>query len=157
MCCLFSPHVQTPDVLAEMLAGEQGESRRMAASLVVDLAHVSKASEFIEVDHAHVSGVSVLTGGHGLRRFLAELSEEGQVVIPTTLNSAGCDADKIEDMGIDYPDFLEQQFEIIHAYERLGIEATYLALPMSEEFFLRASLHGQNRMQFVFPILGHHC
>ena len=129
MCHLFSPHVQTPDVLAEMLAGEQGESRRMAASLVVDLAHVSKASEFIEVDHAHVSGVSVLTGGHGLRRFLAELSEEGQVVIPTTLNSAGCDADKIEYMGIDYPDFLEEQFEIIHAYERLGIEATLSCTP----------------------------
>ncbi len=129
MCRLFSPHVQTPDILAEMLAGEQGESRRMAASLVVDLAHVSKASEFIEVDHAHVSGVSVLTGGHGLRRFLAELSEEGQVVIPTTLNSAGCDADKIEDMGIDYPDFLEQQFEIIHAYKRLGIEATLSCTP----------------------------
>ena len=45
------------------------------------------------------------------------------VSIPTTLNSAGCDSDKIEQMNIDYPDFLEQQFEIIHAYSKLGIEA----------------------------------
>ena len=129
MYSLFSPPVRIPDVLGDMLAGEQGESRRMAASLVVDLAHVSKASDFIEVDHAHVSGVSVLTGGYGLRRFLKELSGDGQVVIPTTLNSAGCDSDKMEEMGIDYPDFLVQQFEIIHAYEGLGIEATLSCTP----------------------------
>ena len=35
-------------------------------------------------------------------------------------------------MDIDWPDFLEQQFEIIHAYERLGIEAT-LSVNMIEE------------------------
>ena len=30
----------------------------------------------------------------------------------------------MEEMDIDYPDFLEQQFEIITAYEKLGIEST---------------------------------
>ena len=99
--------------------------------LVVDLAEIAKAEGFVGVDNAHVSGVSVITGGHGLRRFLADLSQDkdGQVAITTTLNSAGCDKEKMKEMDIDWPDFLEQQFEIIGAYERLGIEATLSCTP----------------------------
>jgi len=120
-----------PSRLAEQLAGKEGKARQKAARLVVDLAEIANAEGFIEVDNAHVSGVSVITGGHGLRRFLSDLSddEDGQVAITTTLNSAGCDKEKMQEMDIDWPDFLEQQFEIIHAYERLGIEATLSCTP----------------------------
>ncbi len=125
-----------------MLAGEQGETRQKAARLVIDLADSAGASSFIEVDHAHVSGVSVITGGHGLRRFLADLAgdESGVVVIPTTLNSAGCDKEKIAEMGIEWADFLEQQFEIIEAYERLGIEATLSCTPYDRGIELAAGI-----------------
>ncbi len=126
---LFSRLVETPDALLSMLSGEHGETRRKAASLVVDLAHTAAAEGFVEVDNSHVSGVSVLTGGLGLRRFLADISGDGEVAIPTTLNSAGCDREKMEEMGVDYPDFLEQQFEIIQAYEQLGVEATLSCTP----------------------------
>ena len=75
--------------------------------------------------------MSVITGGHGLRRFLQDLSADGdgQVAIPTTLNSAGCDREKMEEMDIQWPDFLEQQFEIVQAYEQLGIDATLSCTP----------------------------
>ena len=75
--------------------------------------------------------MSVITGGQGLRRFLSDLSDDkdGRVAITTTLNSAGCDKEKMQEMDIDWPDFLEQQFEIIHAYERLGIESTLSCTP----------------------------
>lgn len=108
-----------------------GPTKQKAARLVVDLASTAGASEFIRVDNAHVSGVSVITGGHGLRRFLSDLSGDpkGVVSIPTTLNSAGCDHEKMDEMGIDYPDFLEQQFEIVQAYSELGIEATLSCTP----------------------------
>ena len=108
-----------------------GPTKQKAARLVVDLASTAGASEFIQVDNAHVSGVSVITGGHGLRRFLSDLSGDpkGVVSIPTTLNSAGCDHEKMDEMGIDYPDFLEQQFEIVQAYSELGIEATLSCTP----------------------------
>ena len=120
-----------PNRLASQLAGDEGKTRQKAARLVVDLAEIAKAEGFVEVDNAHVSGVSVITGGHGLRRFLADLSQDkdGRVAITTTLNSAGCDKEKMEEMDIDWPDFLEQQFEIIEAYERLGIEATLSCTP----------------------------
>ena len=97
--------------------------------MVIDLAATAGATEFVEVETSHVSGVSVITGGHGLRRFLSDLAGDGEVAIPTTLNSAGCDKTKMEEMDIDYPDFLEQQFEIIHAYEQLGIDATLSCTP----------------------------
>ena len=121
--------MELPARLESMLAGEEGETRQKAARLVIDLAKTSGANEFVEVSHSHVSGVSVITGGHGLRRFLSDLAGEGSVVIPTTLNSAGCDKTKMEEMDIEYPDFLEQQFEIIHAYEKLGIDATLSCTP----------------------------
>ena len=121
--------MELPNRLASMLAGDEGLTRQKAARLVVDLAKTAGAKGFINVNHSHVSGVSVITGGHGLRRFLADLAGEGSVVIPTTLNSAGCDKRKMEEMDIDYPDFLEQQFEIIMAYESLGIESSLSCTP----------------------------
>ena len=120
-----------PGRLSAQLNGDEGPTRQKAARLVVDLAITARAQGFIEVDHAHVSGVSVITGGHGLRRFLADLSSsgDGQVLIPTTLNSAGCDKEKMKEMDIEWPDFLEQQFEIVQAYEALGIDATLSCTP----------------------------
>jgi len=128
---IFRQYMDLPERLSNQLAGKEGETRQKAARLVVDLAEIANAEGFVKVDNAHISGVSVITGGHGLRRFLSDLSgdEDGKVVITTTLNAAGCDSEKMKEMDIDWPDFLEQQFEIIHAYERLGIEATLSCTP----------------------------
>ena len=123
--------MEPPARLLAQLAGDEGKTRQKAARLVIDLADTADADGYIPVVHAHVSGVSVITGGHGLRRFLQDLSADGdgQVAIPTTLNSAGCDREKMEEMDIAWPDFLEQQFEIVHAYEQLGIDATLSCTP----------------------------
>ena len=82
--------MEIPPELQSMLNAEHGPTKQKAARLVVDLAASAGASEFTRCAHAHVSGVSVITGGHGLRRFLSDLSgdPEGTVSIPTTLNSA---------------------------------------------------------------------
>ncbi len=121
--------MEIPTRLQSMLNGEHGKTAAMAARLVIDLAHTAGANEFVEVSDAHVSGVSVITGGHGLIRFLNDLSGDGKVVIPTTLNSAGCDSRRMEEMAIEIPNFLIKQFEIIKAYEDLGIEATLSCTP----------------------------
>ena len=128
---LIPANMDMPARLSAQLRGEEGPTRQKAARLVVDLAHTANSDGFIEVDNAHVSGVSVITGGHGLRRFLSDLSgdADGKVVIPTTLNSAGCDKERMKEMDIAWPNFLEQQFEIIHAYEQLGIETTLSCTP----------------------------
>ena len=78
--------MEIPPELQSMLDAEHGPTKQKAARLVVDLAASAGASEFTRCAHAHVSGVSVITGGHGLRRFLSDLSgdSEGVVSIPTT-------------------------------------------------------------------------
>ena len=127
-----------PQALIAMLDGEQGVTRQKAARLVLDLASTAEAVGFVEIDHAHVAGVSVLTGGNGLRQFLADISSDpdGRVTVPTTLNSAGCDADQFAAMGIADEGFLEHQFEIIRAYEQLGISATLSCTPYDTELEL---------------------
>jgi len=123
--------MKIPQELKKMLNGENGSTKQKAARLVVDLASTAGATEFIRCSHAHVSGVSPLTGGHGLRRFLEDLAgdDNALVEIPTTLNSAGCDKEKMEEMDIQTKDFLEHQFEIIHSYSKLGIDATLSCTP----------------------------
>ena len=123
--------MEPPLRLLDQLAGKEGKTRQKAARLVIDLADTANADGYLPVVHAHVSGVSVITGGHGLRRFLQDLSADGdgEVAIPTTLNSAGCDKEKMEEMDIQWPDFLKQQFEIVHAYQQLGIDATLSCTP----------------------------
>ena len=126
--------MEVPDELYSMLQGDYGPTKQKAARLIMDLASTAGATKFIRCDNSHVSGVSVITGGHGLRRFLSDLSEDprGKVVIPTTLNSAGCDLDKIDKMDIDYPDFLKHQFEIVRAYSDMGIDATLSCTPYDQ-------------------------
>ncbi len=130
--------MQLPEELAALIAGDGGPTRQKAARLVVDLAASAGVEEFVRCSNAHVSGVSVITGGLGLRRFLADLAgdELGKVVIPTTLNASGCDQRKMEEMDIDYEGFLEQQFEIIRAYSDLGIDATLSCTPYDADMDL---------------------
>ncbi|MDA0715305.1 MAG: aconitase X [archaeon] len=134
--------MERPQRLQDQLEGLEGSTRQKGARLVLDLAMTAGAEKIIPVQHAHISGVSVLTGGHGLRRFLADLeSQKGQgVCIPTTLNSAGCDAEKFEDMHIAVPGFLEAQFEIIHAYQSLGIQTTLSCTPYDRGIELESGI-----------------
>lgn len=120
-----------PEALEGMLGGIHGPAKAMAARLLLDLASIAGASTLVPIRHAHVSGVSVLTGGLGLERFLETLSNdpEGKVAVPTTLNAAGCDPRHHESMELPSEDFLERQWRIVQAYERLGIQATLSCTP----------------------------
>ncbi|MDA0878241.1 MAG: aconitase X [archaeon] len=124
-----------PPRLQAMLDGAEGPARQKGARLVVDLALTSGASSFVEVADAHVSGVSVITGGEGLMRFLDDLTAEAApgVSIPTTLNSAGCDGDQIDAMDLGRDGFLEAQVRIIEAYTALGIAPTLSCTPYDRE------------------------
>jgi predicted aconitase/predicted aconitase with swiveling domain len=98
------------------------------------------AARLTPISSAHLSGVSPLTGGLGLRRFLARLAEDpGEgVAVPTTLNAAGCDEQQFPAMRIVVPDFLEHHREIVAAYERLGVRAIQSCVPYEWEDVLPA-------------------
>ena len=114
-----------------MLAGEQGVARQMGMRLLLDLAAAANSSTLVPIQSAHLSGVSPLTGGLGLRLFLQKLIQDplAQVAVPTTLNSAGCDIHQFDLMRIAVPGFKEQSEEIVAAYTQLGVRPTQSCTP----------------------------
>ena len=114
-----------------MLNGERGTAKQMGMRLVLDLAAAAGATELIPIQSAHLSGVSPLTGGLGLRRFLAKLCSDKQanVVVPTTLNAAGCDEAQFDEMKIVAPHFREHNHEIVAYYTQLGVQPTQTCTP----------------------------
>lgn len=128
------PFTLTSDQQA-MLRGDHGVARQMALRLVLDLAAAAGATALVPIQSAHLSGVSPLTGGLGLRLFLAKLAADpqAQVVVPTTLNSAGCDEAQFELMHIVAPDFLAQNHEIVALYTRLGVQPWQSCTPYEWE------------------------
>ncbi len=115
----------------EMLDGGQGPTKQKAMRLLVDLGEAASAKRLINVKSAHVSGVSPLTGGDGLIRFLKDLTSDdaSTTAVETTLNSAGCDRSKFEEMDIPAKDYVEKQQIILDAYEKLGIKLTLSCTP----------------------------
>ena len=115
----------------KILDGERGRGCQMAMSLLVDLGEAAGAEKMVPINSAHVSGVSPLTGGQGLIKFLEDITKDGEcrVKIPTTLNAAGCDEDRIHEMDIPYENYLEKQKEILSCYEKMGIEMTMSCTP----------------------------
>ena len=118
-----------------MLAGEHGVAKQMGMRLVLDLAAAAGADSLIPIQSAHLSGVSPLTGGLGLRQFLTKLSSDAsaQVAIPTTLNSAGCDEEQFAAMRIVAPNFLDHNHEIVQHYTDLGVRPTQSCTPYEWE------------------------
>jgi predicted aconitase len=114
-----------------MLAGEKGPAKQMAMRLIIDLAAAAGASELVPIQSAHISGVSPLTGGLGLRQFLLKLTQDrkARIAVPTTLNAAGCDSQKFQAMRIAVPGFLEESQEIVRLYESLGVNPTQSCVP----------------------------
>ena len=125
------PRIELNDEQQAMLAGEQGLARQMGLRLVLDLASMAGATRLVPIGGAHLSGVSPLTGGLGLRLFLARLAADpGEgVAAPTTLNSAGCDEKQFAAMRIVEPEFLDHHREIIDLYARLGVRTIQSCVP----------------------------
>lgn len=124
-----------------MLAGERGLARQMGMRLLLDLAAMAGAERLVPISSAHLSGVSPLTGGLGLRLFLARLAgSHGEgVAVPTTLNSAGCDEAQFEAMRITEPDFLIHHQEIISLYAKIGARTIQSCVPYEWEGVLPAA------------------
>lgn len=114
-----------------ILEGKQGKTRQKAIRLLIDLGKAAKAKRLVPVTSAHVSGVSPLTGGDGLIKFLEDLvsDSDGTAVVETSLNSAGCDRNRFEEMDIPVKDYVEKQQMILDAYEKLGIKLSLSCTP----------------------------
>ncbi len=127
--------IELNDEQQAMLDGRRGIAKQMGMRLLLDMAATAGADELVPIQSAHLSGVSPLTGGLGLRQFLAKLASDpkARVAVPTTLNSAGTDEDQFEAMRIVAPNFKEHNHEIVARYTQLGVRPTQSCTPYEWE------------------------
>jgi len=111
-----------------MLAGEHGLGKRKAMELLVALGAIYGADRLIPITSAHLSGVSYKTIGEGGIEFLEEMAKDSKVMVPTTLNPMGMDAERWREMGVT-EHFAQRQLHIIDLYRQMGVEVNCTCTP----------------------------
>lgn len=108
------------------LAGEYGDAIATAYRILVAIGEATNAQKLIPISWAHVSGVNYNTIGESGLEFLKKISKDGKVKVKTSLNPMGFDRENLPDLS---ENFIEKQFEIIKAYDNLGVTPTFSCIP----------------------------
>lgn len=118
----------TPDE-EKMYQGEDGAAVAKCMEILVALGDIYGAENMVEIQSAQISGVSFKTIGEAGLEFLEDLVKAGaKVRVPSTLNPAGLDLEKWEELGFS-PYFAENQLKIVKAYQQMGVTPTCTCTP----------------------------
>jgi len=97
--------------------------------LLVALGNVFGAEKLVPVESAHISGVSYKNLGEAGTEWLEEQAAMGaKCRIRATLNPAGMDMDKWEEMGVPRA-FADGQRRVLKAFTDMGVEPTCTCTP----------------------------
>lgn len=111
------------------LNGEVGPGVQRAMEIVVTLGRIYGAPDLVPIRHAQIAGVSYKNLGDAGVQFLNEWADQGaRVRVPTTLNPAGMETNRWQEMGIS-PDFALPQLGAIDAFVKMGITPTLSCTP----------------------------
>ena len=108
------------------LSGEYGEALAAAYRILVAIGEATNAEKLVPIKWAHVSGVNYNTIGDSGLEFLKKISIDGRVSVTTSLNPMGFDRDHKPELSAE---FIEKQYEIIQAYNKMGITPTFSCIP----------------------------
>ncbi len=112
-----------------MLAGDFGPGVQKAMEILTALGRIYGADDLVPVTSVQVAGVSYKNLGDAGLEFLAEWAAQGaRVRVPTTLNPAGLDLDRWQELGFD-ADFAQKQARVIQAFAAMGIRTTCTCTP----------------------------
>jgi len=112
-----------------MLEGAEGPGVQRAMEIVATLGRIYGAPDLVPVTHAQIAGVSYKNLGDAGVQFLKEWAAEGaQVRVPTTLNPAGMELARWQEMGIS-PSFAQPQLSAIDAFTTMGVTPTMSCTP----------------------------
>lgn len=119
----------------KMYQGEYGDTVRRSMEIIVALGDIYGAEKLVDITSAQISGVSYKTIGEAGLEYLEDLADDKEVKtkktsakVPSTLNPAGTDLDKWEELGFPV-EFAEKQNAIVNAYASLGISKTCTCTP----------------------------
>ncbi len=112
-----------------LLAGAEGPGIQRAMEIVVTLGRIYGAPDLIPVSHVQIAGVSYKNLGDAGVRFLHNWAQEGaRVRVPTTLNPAGMELQRWQEMGFA-ADFAEPQLAAVAAFAQMGVQTTMSCTP----------------------------
>lgn len=112
-----------------MLAGERGPGVQKAMEILTALGTIYGAEDMVPVTSVQVAGVSYKNLGDAGLEFLAEWAAQGaRVRVPTTLNPAGLDLERWQELGFE-AGFAHQQARVIQAFSTMGIRTTCTCTP----------------------------
>ena len=125
-----------------ILAGEEGEARRLALSVIVKVGEALGAERLIPIKHAHVSGASYSTVGEAGRRFIEDLARMGaRFSVPTTVNPVGVDTEDPGRVPVRYTrEYLRGQKAILDSFRSMGAELILTCTPYYTHIPRRAGL-----------------
>jgi predicted aconitase len=112
-----------------LLEGAEGAGVQRAMEIVVTLGRIYGAPDLVPVRHVQIAGVSYKNLGDAGVAFLNEWAGEGaQARVPATLNPAGMELGRWQEMGFS-PDFARPQMEAIKAFVKMGVIPTMSCTP----------------------------
>jgi predicted aconitase len=112
-----------------MLAGDLGPGVQKAMEILTALGTIYGAQDLVPVSSVQVAGVSYKNLGEAGLEFLAEWAAQGaRVSVPTTLNPAGLDLERWQELGFD-AEFADRQARVIQAFAAMGIRTTCTCTP----------------------------
>ncbi len=112
-----------------MLSGEEGIAAQKAMELLTALGEVFGAERMVKIESAQIAGVSYGNIGDAGMEFLEDWAGlGGRVRVKSTLNPAGMDLDKWQEMGVE-ESYYQRQMRVLKAFERMGVEITCTCTP----------------------------
>ncbi|MCE4617183.1 MAG: aconitase X catalytic domain-containing protein [Desulfurococcales archaeon] len=113
-----------------ILAGEQGEAKRLALNVIIKVGEALGAEKLIPIQHAHISGISYNNIGEPGLNFIQNLYElEARFNVYTTINPIGVDLDEPRGFPGATTEFYKKQAEVIRYLVRMGAEPTMTCTP----------------------------
>jgi len=112
----------------EMLQGGQGRAVQQSMQILAALGEIYGAERLIPVTRAQISGVSFDNLGDAGLQYLEELAQDGRVRVRTTINPAGMDLERWQELGIPEA-FARKQERVVAAFQKMGAEPTCSCTP----------------------------
>jgi predicted aconitase/predicted aconitase with swiveling domain len=109
------------------LSGEHGQAAEFAMRLLVKMAALQEAEDYIDVSKVHVDGC-IYTGPASLRFAQWLVDRQARVRVPTTLNSISVDKRQWRAQGVG-EDFGIPATELAEAYVAMGAEPSFTCAP----------------------------
>ena len=115
------------ELVDRALNGELGEGAQIAAKVLKSIARAMRASGYVKITSAHISGVNYYNIGDAGLELLQDLSRNTRFTVPTTINPCGAPVTYVSEEFRGT--IVEKQRMIYEAFKRMGSTGSCTCTP----------------------------